>query len=132
MDSGQRFTELADAAPVLIWRAGPERQFDYLNTPWLRFTGRSLSQELGHGWTESVHAEDRERFDQVFAAAYRDRTDFNLDFRLRRLDGDFRWMMGTGRPFYLADGAFAGFLGSCGDITDRKEAEVNVARALAE
>lgn len=132
MDSGQRFTELADAAPVLIWRAGTDRRFDYFNIPWLRFTGRTLASELGDGWMEAVHPDDRERCVQVFFTAFQDRAEFTLDFRLRRHDGEYRWVLSTGRPFYLADGAFAGFLGSCVDIADRKEAEVNAARALAE
>jgi two-component system, sensor histidine kinase PdtaS len=132
MDSGQRFHELADAAPVLIWRAGPDRAFNYFNIPWLRFTGRSLADESGEGWLEGVHPEDRQRCRETLAGAFAAGQEFSLDFRLRRHDGAWRWVLDTGRPYYLADGAFGGFLGSCVDITDRKEAEVNAARALAD
>jgi two-component system, sensor histidine kinase PdtaS len=132
MDSGQRFTELADAAPVLIWRAGIDRQFNYFNVPWLRFTGRTLNLELGDGWLSGVHADDRERCQTIFTTAFENRQEFSMDFRLRRHDGLYRWVLDTGRPFYLGDGEFAGYFGSCVDITDRKEAEVNAARALAD
>ncbi|MFO1148397.1 MAG: histidine kinase dimerization/phosphoacceptor domain -containing protein [Alsobacter sp.] len=132
MDSGQRFHELADAAPVLIWRAGPDRAFNYFNIPWLRFTGRTMAQEAGEGWLEGVHPEDRQRCQETLSGAFAAGQEFSLDFRLRRHDGAWRWVLDTGRPFYLEDGAFGGFLGSCVDITDRKEAEVNAARALAD
>lgn len=132
MDSGQRFTELADAAPVLIWRAGTDRQFDYFNVPWLRFTGRSLALELGEGWLSGVHPDDVERCQTIFSTAFENRQDFSMDFRLRRHDGSYRWVLDSGRPFYLGDGSFGGYLGSCVDITDRKEAEVSAARALAD
>jgi two-component system, sensor histidine kinase PdtaS len=132
MDSGQRFSELADAAPVLIWRAGPDRDFNYFNVPWLRFTGRSLAEESGEGWLDGVHPEDRQRCRETLAGAFAAGQEFSLDFRLRRHDGAWRWVLDSGRPFYLADGSFGGFLGSCVDITDRKEAEVNAARALAD
>jgi PAS domain S-box-containing protein len=132
MDSGYRFHELADAAPVLIWRAGPDRFCNYFNVPWLKFTGRTLDAELGEGWLEGVHPEDRDRCLSTFATAFENRQDFSMDFRLRRHDGVYRWVLDTGRPFFLSDGAFGGFFGSCVDITDRKEAEVNAARALAD
>lgn len=132
MDSGQRFTELADAAPVLIWRAGTDRQFNYFNVPWLRFTGRSLDRELGDGWMTGVHPDDRERCLTIFTTAFENRQDFSMDFRLQRHDGTYRWVLDSGRPFYLDGGAFGGYFGSCVDITDRKEAEVNAARALAD
>jgi PAS domain S-box-containing protein len=132
MDSGHRFHELADAAPVLIWRAGPDRYCNYFNVPWLKFTGRSMDSQLGEGWLEGVHPEDRERCLSTFATAFENRQEFSMDFRLKRHDGVYRWVLDTGRPFFLADGVFGGFLGSCVDITDRKEAEVNAARALAD
>src|SRR5689334_24738457 len=79
MDSGYRFHELADAAPVLIWRAGPDRFCNYFNVPWLKFTGRSLDDELGEGWLEGVHADDRERCLSTFATAFDNRQDFRSE-----------------------------------------------------
>jgi PAS domain S-box-containing protein len=132
MDSLRRFQELADTAPVLIWRADADRKFSYVNLPWLQFTGRGLAQELGDGWLDGVHNDDRERRLGVFQAAFDNQREFSIDYRLRRHDGVFRWIIDNGRPIFTADGAFAGYLGSCVDITDRKEAEVRAVRALAD
>lgn len=132
MDSGHRFSELADSAPVLIWRAGPDKQFDYFNSTWLSFRGRTLDQEVGYGWLEGVHPDDVERCMAVYVTAFDNRQDFTIDYRLRRYDGEYRWMVDTGRPYTRSDGTFGGFLGSCLDITERKQAEVRAARALAD
>jgi PAS domain S-box-containing protein len=132
MESAHSFRELADSTPVLIWRAGPDKLYNYFNRTWLSFRGRSMDQEIGYGWLEGVHPDDVERCMTVFVTAFTNRHDFSMDYRLRRHDGEFRWMLDTGRPLVLADGSFAGYLGSCLDITDRKEAEVRAARSLAD
>lgn len=132
MDSGKHFHELADAAPVLIWRAGADKRCNWVNRPWLEFSGRSLDSELGFGWLDLVHPDDRESATAEFDAAFDERRSFFRDFRLRRFDGNYRWFADNGRPFYLADGSFGGYLGSSIDITERKEAELRAEKALAD
>lgn len=132
MDSGHRFFELADAAPVLIWRSGPDGARNYVNVRWLEFTGRSLATETAGSWLDAVHPDDRERLSATFAAAFDRRREFSLDYRLLRHDGEFRWLVDSGRPFYSTAGEFSGFLGSAVDITDRKQAEVTARAALAD
>ena len=126
-----RFQELADHAPVLIWRVRPDMRCDYVNAPRLAFTGRSLREEMDDRYA-AIHPEDVERSRTHFAAAFERRCEFKVDYRLRRHDGVYRWMMDTGRAFFDQDGAFGGYMGSCIDITDRKEAEVRAAKALSE
>ncbi|GGH26856.1 hypothetical protein GCM10007036_34980 [Alsobacter metallidurans] len=132
MNSGHRFQELADHAPVLIWRVGPDKMCNYVNIPRLEFTGRSLESECGDGWFDPIHAEDAERCRRHFNTAFDRRAEFTIDYRLRRHDGAYRWVMDRGRPFFDSEGRFSGYLGSCIDITDRKEAEVRATAALAE
>lgn len=122
-DVAQTLRELADQAPVMIWRARPDSLCDYFNKPWLDFTGRSLEEEFGEGWTEGVHPDDRERCLAVYRSAFSARREFSMDYRLRRHDGAYRWVLDNGRPFQRGNGAFAGYLGSCIDITERKLAE---------
>ncbi len=129
--SEQHFRLLADNAPVMIWRAGPDKLCDYFNRPWLDFTGRSMEQEIGTGWTEGVHPDDRERCIVTFAAAFEARQAFSLDYRLRRHDGVYRWVLGNGRPYRDAAGTFAGYFGTCIDVTDLKEAEERARRTVA-
>ena len=132
MESAHSFRELADSTPVLIWRAGPDKLYNYFNRTWLSFRGRTMDQEIGYGWLDGVHPDDVERCTAVFVTAFTNRLDFTMDYRLRRHDDEYGWLLDTGRPLVLADGSFAGFIGSCLDITDRKEAEVRAARSLAE
>lgn len=132
MDSGKHFHELADAAPVLIWRAGVDKRCNWVNRPWLEFSGRPLDAELGSGWLDLVHPDDRDGAIAEFEGAFEERRSFFRDFRLRRFDGSYRWFADSGRPFYLADGSFGGYLGSSIDITERKEAEIRAEKALAD
>ena len=132
MDSGHRFFELADAAPILIWRSGPDGARNYVNVRWLEFTGRKCAAETADSWIDAVHPDDRERLSATFAAAFDRRREFSLDYRLRRHDGEYRWLVDSGRPFYSTAGDFSGFLGSAVDITDRKQAEVTARVALAD
>lgn len=125
------FRLLADNAPVMVWRAGAEGSCDWFNRPWLEFTGRSLDQELGDGWTQGIHAEDRERFLSTFQGALERRGDFKGEYRLRRHDGTHRWVLVTGAPFFR-DGVFSGYFGSCIDITDHRDTEQKLREALAE
>jgi two-component system, sensor histidine kinase PdtaS len=129
-DIARQFKELADNAPVMIWRAGPNKLCDFFNKPWLDFTGRTLEQEIGNGWTESVHPDDRERCIATFVQAFDERREFSMDYRLRRHDGEYRWVLDNGRPFYRASDEFAGYIGSCIDITARKGTEEHLQAAL--
>jgi PAS domain S-box-containing protein len=128
-ESEQRFRVLADDAPVLIWLADADRQYVWLNERWLEFTGRPLHREVGEGWTEHIHPGDREGVLQHFAAAAAHRREFQMEYRLRRHDGAYRWMLSRGLPRFGSTGNFAGFIGSCIDVSDRRLAEQEVAEA---
>ncbi len=131
-ESEARFRTLADTAPVLIWVSGPDKACTYVNKPWLAFTGRRLEQELGVGWAEGVHPEDHGRCLKVYAEAFEARRPFSLEYRLRRADGDYRWLLGNGVPLVTPGGEFRGYIGSAVDITERKQAEEGLTTLLAE
>jgi PAS domain S-box-containing protein len=115
-----RLREVADTAPVMLWTSGADRRRDFLNRSWLEFTGRSLAQELGEGWLDGLHAEDRPRWQAAFAAASAAGKPYTLEYRLRRADGEHRWVRENARPRATAEGGFGGFIGSCADITDHR------------
>jgi len=117
------FVVMADAAPVMIWTAGSDAQCTFLNKLWLEFTGRPLAKQLGDGWIESVHIEDRGPCLERYLAAFHAREPFELECRVRRADGVFRWILGRGAPRYDIGGRFAGYIGSCLDVTELKESE---------
>ena len=127
-----QFRLLADNAPVMIWRADTTKACDFFNEPWLRFTGRTMEQEAGFGWAEGVHPDDYERCVKIYTDAFDARQEFSMDYRLRRHDGVYRWLLDNGRPFVAADGRFAGYFGSCIDIHDRKEGEERLKSTLVE
>ncbi|HEU4453077.1 MAG TPA: PAS domain S-box protein, partial [Longimicrobium sp.] len=122
-ESEARFRAMADNAPVLIWMAGPDALRTYFNRFWLEFTGRPLERETGNGWAEGVHPDDYQRCLTVYLASVEARRPFQVEYRLRRHDGDHRWVLDHGVPRFTPDGSFAGFIGSCVDITERREAE---------
>jgi PAS domain S-box-containing protein len=117
-ESESRFQTVADAAPVLIWMAGVDKLCTFFNKPWLQFTGRSMEQELGNGWAEGVHQDDLERCLQVYISAFDARQPFVMQYRLRRDDGEYRWISDQGVPRYDAQETFAGYIGSCVDVTE--------------
>jgi len=119
----ERFRLAANAAPVLIWMSGPDKLCDFFNDPWLEFTGRSLDQELGDGWAEGVHPEDLQRCLETYTTAFDRRESFQMEYRLRRHDGEYRWVYDRGVPRFNPDGTFAGYIGSCTDVTNHKLAE---------
>jgi PAS domain S-box-containing protein len=122
-ESEQRFRLVANTAPVMIWMCDPGKLCTYCNQPWLEFTGRSLEQELGNGWTEGIHADDLERCFDTFTRAFDRRESFQVEYRYRRHDGQYRWLLDRGVPRFNPDGSFAGYIGSSIDVTDRKLAE---------
>jgi PAS domain S-box-containing protein len=134
-ESEQRFRLVANTAPVMIWMAGTDRLCVYVNEPWLEFTGRPLEAELGNGWVEGVHNDDLKRCLEAYSDAFGQRQSFSNEYRVRRNDGEYRWILDTGVPRFNTDGNFAGYIGSCLDITDRKLAEealASVGRRLIE
>ncbi|MEP7285236.1 MAG: GAF domain-containing protein [Chloroflexota bacterium] len=121
--SETRFRTIADNAPVMIWMSGTDTLCYFFNKPWLDFTGRAMEQELGTGWNEGVHPDDLQRCLDAYLTAFNARENFRTEYRLRRADGEYRWVFDTGIPQFDADGVFTGYIGSCLDITERKRSE---------
>jgi PAS domain S-box-containing protein len=126
-ESEQRFRLLADTAPVMIWMSGADRLCNYFSKPWLEFTGRSFAEEAGNGWAEGVHGEDLQRCMNTYTQSFDQRQGFRMEYRLRRYDGEYRWILDIGVPRFNWDGAFAGYIGIGVDITERKRLEPIVA-----
>jgi PAS domain S-box-containing protein len=122
-ESELNYRTLADSAPALIWASGTDKLCNYFNLPWLKFTGRTLEQELGNGWAEGVHPDDFAQCLATYVAAFDKREPFSMEYRLRRHDGEFRWIRDDGAPRYDSNGEFIGYLGYVMDITERKRAE---------
>ncbi len=125
-----RFQNMADAAPVLLWMSERDGLCTFFNRTWLEFTGRSLEEEWGVGWAEGVHFEDFQRCMDVYSAAFTRRETFEMEYRLRRADGAYRWVLDRGVPRYTPDGTFAGYIGSCIDITTRRAGEAALRDAV--
>ena len=122
-ESERRFRLMADSAPVLMWISGPDKLCTDFNKEWLDFTGRPIAQELGEGWTENVYPDDLESCLLTYQRAFDARQAFTMEYRLRRHDGRYRWVLDRGVPRFLESGEFAGYIGCCIDITDQKEAK---------
>lgn len=134
-ESESRFRLVANTAPVMIWMSGPDKLYTYFNQSWLDFTDRPLEAELGNGWVDDVHSEDQEARLSTYAKAVDRRESFRTEYRLRRHDGQYRWVLDIGIPRLNPDGTFAGYVGSAIDVTERKLAEEalsNVNRRLIE
>jgi two-component system, LuxR family, sensor kinase FixL len=123
IESEARFRSMADAAPALIWMSGPDKVCNFCNQSWLDFTGRSLEQETGTGWAEGIHQDDVKRCLENYADSFDARKPFAMEYRLRRFDGEYRWLLANGVPRFGPEGSFLGYIGSCLDITERKRAE---------
>jgi PAS domain S-box-containing protein len=130
-ESEERFGQMADSAPVLIWVADPAKRCTFFNHAWLAFTGRTLAQEIGNGWVESVHPDDLKRCLDAYDSSFEARREFQTEYRLRRRDGQYRWTLNHAVPRFARD-QFLGYIGSCVDITERKEAEMVLQRAHEE
>jgi len=122
-ESEERFRLVSNAAPALIWMSDTDKLCTYFNKTWLDFTGRSLEQELGNGWTEGLHAEDLHRRLDTYKPFFDQRETFRMEYRLRRYDGEYRWILDIGVPRFNQDGSFAGYIGIAVDVTERKLSE---------
>jgi PAS domain S-box-containing protein len=120
-ESEARFRAMADTAPVMIWVSGTDALFAWFNRPWLEFTGRTLEQEIGNGWIEGMHPDDRSRCVEIYRSAVDRREPFRMEYRRRRHDGHWRWVLDHGVPRLSTAADFAGYIGSCIDITERIE-----------
>ncbi len=125
------FRQLMDTAPVMIWVAGPDKLCTWFNQPWLDFTGRTMEQELGTGFIAGMHPDDLERCAAAYIEHFDRKTPYRMEFRLRRADGEYRWILDTGAPRFGADGAFLGYIGSCIDINAIKQAELGLKDRVA-
>ena len=117
-ESESRFRIVADSAPVLIWMAGVDKLCTFFNKPWLKFTGRSLEQEVGNGWAEGVYPDDLQKCLKIYTEAFDARKAFVMQYRLRRYDGEYRWISDQGVARYDSNGKFSGYIGSCVDVSD--------------
>lgn len=122
-ESQKVFQIMADNAPVMIWVAGIDKLCYYFNKVWLDFTGRKLEEEINNGWLESVHPEDAGYCMEIYESSFNERVPFVMDYRLKRHDGEYRWIIDNGVPRFTEKGEFLGYIGSCYDITDRKKLE---------
>ena len=134
LESEARFRTMADSAPVLIWIARPDKFFHYFNKGWLEFTGRTMTQEIGNGWIANVHPEDFQHCFDTYVTSFDARQEFRMEYRLRRFDGEYRWLLDHGVPLYDQQDTFLGYIGSCIDITPRKlvEADLRIASTAFE
>jgi PAS domain S-box-containing protein len=131
-ESENRFHTMANTAPVMIWMSGEDKLCNFFNKGWLDFTGRTLDQELGNAWAEGVHREDLDHCLEVYVNSFDTRQEFTVEYRLRRLDGEYRWLVDTGVPRFAPDGKFLGYIGCATDITERKRTELEVVQQRAE
>lgn len=121
---------IVEQSPIMIWRANTTTECDYFNHRWLDFTGRTIEQERGNGWAEGVHPDDFQRCLDIYLTNFRQQKIFEMEYRLRRHDGAYRWIFDRGVPFYN-NGTFMGYVGSCIDVTERIEAEEALRKAQA-
>src|SRR5687767_542018 len=103
--------QIVDVAPALVWMSGTDKQCTFFNKPWLDFTGRPIESELGNGWADGVHSDDLQTCLDTYSNAFDRRAPFKMEYRLRRYDGEYRWVFDTGVPFFNPDGSFAGYIG---------------------
>ena len=117
------YQTLVEQAPIMIWRANTTAECDYFNDRWLQFRGRRMEQEYGNQWVKGVHPEDFQRCLSTYLEAFEKREPFEMEYRLKRHDGEYRWILDKGAPFFSENDEFQGYIGSCIDVTDRIEAQ---------
>ncbi|MEH1805701.1 PAS domain S-box protein [Nostoc sp.] len=122
-ESEQRFRQMADTAPVLIWMAGLDKACQYFNKTWLEFTGKTLEAEVDDGWAQGVHPDELQDCLDTYVNAFDARENFQMEYRLKRFDGEYRWILDTGTPRFTSEGEFLGYISSCVDISDKILAE---------
>lgn len=124
MDLDQnQYQIIVESSPNMIWRSGLDALCNYFNATWLNFTGKTMDQEVGNGWVDGVHPEDVERCVKIYLDAFKKQEPFEMDYRLKRHDGVYRWINDRGVPFYVGDRQFAGYIGSCMDVTEKVEGQ---------
>lgn len=109
--------------PALIWRANTDKLCDYFNSTWLEFTGRTMEQEYGNGWAEGVHPDDLQYCIEIYTSNFDKHQPFSMEYRLKNKEGDYRWILDIGQPYFDIDDTFLGYIGSCYDITEKRENE---------
>jgi PAS domain S-box-containing protein len=119
-----QYRNLANSGLALIWTSGTDKLCNFFNQPWLKFTGRTLEQELGNGWAEGVHPDDFDACLKTYVAAFDKQETFDMEYRLRHVSGEYRWIRDMGSPNYNGNGEFIGYIGHCFDITERKKTEI--------
>ena len=122
-ESEERFRTMADQAPVMIWMAGTNKLCYWFNKNWLDFTGKSLGQEIGNGWAEGVHPDDRQRCAKIYASSFDARKPYKLEYRLKTARGSYHWILSNGIPRFAPGGSFEGYIGACIDIDEMHVAE---------
>lgn len=128
----KHFLLMADASPVMIWLSGADKSCTYFNKRWLDFRGRTMEEEKCDGWLEGLYPEDITPCMESYRKAFKEKKDLSIEYRLKRFDNQYRWVLETGNPYFDADGAFAGYIGSCIDITERKQMEEKLETSLRE
>lgn len=119
--SYSEYKAIVESSPNMIWRSGTDAKCDYFNTTWLKFTGQTIIQEVGDGWVKGVHQDDVERCIRIYTEAFQKREAFEMEYRLRRFDGCYRWINDRGVPLFDNKGDFLGYIGSCMDVTAKVE-----------
>ncbi len=126
--SERRFRTLADCAPVMMWVSGPDKRSTWVNRRWLEFVGHTMEHEMGDGWVANVHPDDLGAAMHTYTTRFDERQPFRMEYRLRRHDGEWRWVLATGAPHFEADDVFAGYIGSAVDVTEQKSAAQELER----
>lgn len=116
---GNQYKTIVESAPNMLWRAATDSKCDYFNTTWLNYTGRTMEQEVGNGWAEGVHPDDFDRCLNIYLGAFEKREIFEMIYRLKRHDNQWRWIHDRGVPFYDEHNEFAGYIGSCIDVNEQ-------------
>lgn len=129
-ETESRFMKMADSSPVMLWMSGTDGYCNFFNHSWLEFSGRTMEQEMGVGWAEGVHPFDFQNCIDTYMANFRERKPFEMEYRLMRHDGQYRWILDRGAARYSPDGVFEGYIGSCTDITERKVLEEELRKTI--